>query len=91
MIKNESITTIREKALEGKNSYAISKELGFSKNTVKKYMDPLPNHKPEYASRSSKLDPFKEHIQQLMTSGGVIMERLVEKGYDSGISILKVM
>lgn len=60
MIRCESITMIREKALEGKSTYMISKELGFSKNTVKKYMDASQNIKPTYPTRASKLDPFKE-------------------------------
>ena len=48
MIRSESITMIREKALEGKSAYMISKELGFSKNTVKKYMYTSQNIKPTY-------------------------------------------
>lgn len=93
MIRSESITMIREKALEGKSAYMISKELGFSKNTVKKYMDTSQNIKPTYPTRASKLDPFKEYIHELMAAGifncVVIMERIAEKGYDGGISILK--
>lgn len=93
MIRSESITMIREKALEGKSAYMISKELGFSKNTVKKYMDASQNIKPTYPTRASKLDPFKEYIHELMAAGifncVVIMERITEKGYDGGISILK--
>lgn len=93
MIRSESITMIREKALEGKSAYMISKELGFSKNTVKKYMDTSQNIKPTYPTRASKLDPFKEYIHELMAAGifncVVIMERITEKGYDGGISILK--
>ena len=38
MLRSESIIMIREKVLEGKSAYAVSKELGFSKNTVKKYI-----------------------------------------------------
>ena len=33
------------KVLEGKSAYAVSKELGFSKNTVKKYVDPKNTYK----------------------------------------------
>ena len=46
-----------------------------------------------YPTRASKLDPFKEYIHELMAAGifncVVIMERITEKGYDGGISILK--
>ena len=93
MIRSESITMIREKALEGKSAYMIGKELGFSKNTVKKYMDISQNTKPSYPARASKLDPFKDYIHELMAAGifncVVIMERISEKGYERGISILK--
>lgn len=93
MIRSESITMIREKALEGKSAYMIGKELGFSKNTVKKYMDISQNTKPSYPARASKLDPFKDYIHELMAAGifncVVIMERISEKGYEGGISILK--
>jgi len=92
MIRSESITMIREKALEGKSAYAIGKELGISKNTVKKYMK-QGSDRPEYAHRCSKLDPFKPEINRLMESGifncVTILERISELGYDGRISIIK--
>jgi transposase len=39
MIRSGMILMIREKVLEGKSSYAIAKEIGLSKNTVKKYRE----------------------------------------------------
>lgn len=39
MLRSESVIMIREKALEGKSAYQIGKELGISKNTVKKCLD----------------------------------------------------
>jgi predicted transcriptional regulator len=38
MIRSGLINMIREKTQKGKSAYAISKELGISKNTVKKYI-----------------------------------------------------
>ena len=38
MIRSGLITMIREKSQKGKSAYAISKELGISKNTAKKYI-----------------------------------------------------
>jgi DNA-binding NarL/FixJ family response regulator len=39
MIRSGLINMIREKAQKGKSPYAIGKELGISKNTVKKYIN----------------------------------------------------
>ena len=52
MLRSESIIMIREKVLEGKSAYAVSKGLGFSKNTVKKYVDPKNTDKHGYPTRS---------------------------------------
>jgi len=38
MIRSGLINVIRKKSQNGKSAYAISKELGISKNTAKKYM-----------------------------------------------------
>ncbi|MDD5986579.1 MAG: IS21 family transposase [Eubacteriales bacterium] len=93
MIRSESIAMIREKSLEGKSAYAISKEMGISKNTVRKYLDVDAPAKPRYSKRASKLDPFKSMINAYLEDGifncEVIMERIVEAGYDGKISILK--
>lgn len=93
MIRSETITMIREKTLEGKSAYAIGKELGISKNTVKKYIKRNGSEKPCYPTRKSKLDAFKPEINLLMESGifncVVIMERITTLGYDGQISILK--
>ena len=69
MLRSESIIMIREKVLEGKSAYAVSKELGFSKNTVKKYVDPKNTDKHGYPTRASKLDPYKNESNKLMSNG----------------------
>lgn len=60
---------IREKPLEGKSPYAIFKEMGLSKNTVQKYLDPNAEIKPKYLKRASKLDPFKPMIHEHLEDG----------------------
>jgi len=84
---------IREKVLEGKSAYAVSKELGFSKNTVKKYVDQKNTDKHGYPTRTSKLDPYKNEINKLMSNGVfncvVILEHIAKLGYDGKITILK--
>lgn len=93
MIKSKSIAMIREKAQEGKTAYAIGKELGISKNTVKKYMEMVATEQAKYPARGSKLDPYKAEINRLMKASVfncvVLMERICELGYDGKISILK--
>ena len=78
MLRSESIIMIREKVLEGKSAYAVSKELGFSKNTVKKYIDQKNTDKQSYPTRSSKFDPYKNEINRLM-SNGVFIATTFEK------------
>jgi len=93
MLRSESIIMIREKVLEGKSAYAVSKELGFSKNTVKKYIDPKNTDKQSYPTRASKLDPYKNEINRLMSNGVfncvVILEHIEKLGYDGKMTILK--
>lgn len=94
MIRSGMILMIREKVLEGKSSYAIAKEIGLSKNTVKKYRE-LGSQMVKVSTRDqpSKLDPHLDTIQNCMAAGifncQVILERIQEKGYDGGITILK--
>jgi len=59
---------IREKANDGKSSYAIGKELGISKNTARKYWEPQVQSEVQ-TKTSSKLDTFKEEIHLMMSQG----------------------
>ncbi len=83
---------IKESAGAGKSAYAIGKELGISKNTAQKYMQPGVSP-PGKIDRPSKLDAYKPLLHELMADGiyncVVLLERLQEAGYDGGISILK--
>lgn len=94
MIRSGLINMIHEKAQKWNSAYAISKELGISKNTVKKYMhQPKTKHGLKGKKKPSKLDPFKSIINEMMENGifncVVIFERLKEKGYTGGITIIK--
>lgn len=85
---------IQDFAEKGKSAYAISKELGISKNTAKKYIEhPAQIHGLKGIRKGSKLDPYKEQLKQWMNQGifncEVLLERLRELGYDGGKSILK--
>lgn len=94
MIRSGMILMIREKALEGNSAYAIAKEIGLSKNTVKKYIV-KPNVEDSNPTRiqSSKLDQYKEFIDLCMSAGifncQTIFERMCDKGYSGGMTIVK--
>lgn len=97
MIRSGLIHMIREKADQGKSAYAISKELQIAENTVKRYLrqrgqQPLV-HGLSGRSKGSKLDPFKQDLQEYMGQGifncAVLYEHLQKKGYDGGVTILK--
>ena len=94
MIRSGLINMIREKAQKWKSEYAIGKELGISKNTVKKYLSqPKTEHGLKGRTRPSKLDPFKPKINEMLENGifncVVILERLKGMGYTGGITIIK--
>lgn len=85
---------IREEAGKGKSAYAIGKELGIAENTAKKYMAQAETeHRLKGRKKGSKLDPYKDYINDLLGQGiyncVVLHERLEARGYDGGITILK--
>ena len=94
MIRSGTINMIREKEREGKSAYAIGKELGVAENTAKKYINrPVAEHGLKGRTKGSKLDEFKTAINLMLSQGVfncvVLLERLQEKGYEGGITILK--
>ena len=93
MIRSGLILMIKDSAEKGKSAYAISKDLGISKNTAKKYMEqPVQVHGLKGSHKGSKLDPFKPQLQEWMSQGifncEVLLERLQALGYNGGKSIL---
>lgn len=64
MLTKEVIVEIRVLARQGKAVREIARELGLSRNTVRKYLRSLAEeHRPARAERSQKLDPFKAHLR----------------------------
>jgi len=81
-------------ALQGKSIKQTSRETGMSRNTVRKYLrEGEKPHKSKGRKVGSKLDSFKERIDELLSQGiyncQVILDRLQEIGYQGGISIIK--
>jgi transposase len=83
---------------QGMGIRAIARELGISRNTVRGYLRDKSRGtgQPNRAPRPSKLDPFKDYLNQRVEAARpqwipatVLLRELRERGYDGGISILK--
>lgn len=88
---------IRVLARRGMGLRQIARQLGLSRNTVRRYLrqPPLQGYGPR-APRATKLDPFKEYLQARVEAARprwipatVLLRELHERGYDGGISQLK--
>ncbi len=94
MLGSGSIIMLHELKAKGKSIRAISRETGLSRNTVRKYLrsDSIPEKKP-HPKRGSKLDLYKDTIQQMINAGifncEVIYERIKDEGYTGGLTILR--
>jgi transposase len=78
----------------GASIRTIASTLGLSRNTVRKYLRaPEIPHAAPRPPRTSKLEPYAEHIHTRMAAGidncQVLLRELRERGYTGGYTILK--
>ncbi len=79
---------------EGRSIRRIARDLGVSRNSVRKYLrsPQVPRARPR-PPRGSKLDSFKGYLQQRLEDGldncVVLLRELRAQGYTGGYSILK--
>ena len=93
MIDPQTIFEIHLLKKEGLSVQKIADRLKISWLTVNKYLQ-NPERKHKRCRRKSKLDLFKEEIKRMLeinskASAVVIRQRLAEKGYNGGLTILK--
>ena len=93
MIDKRTIFEIHRLAHEGLSVRKIAKSLGISRQTTSKYLDD-PNPQRPLMPRPSQLDPFKDEIARLLeidpqVSAAVIRQRLQDRGFDGGITIVR--
>ncbi len=94
VLRGGTVKDLYELKGEGTSIRGIARELGISRNSVRKYLRsegvPQPQGRPE---RPSKLDPYKEYIDGRLAEGlgncVVLLRELKERGYGGGYSILK--
>ncbi len=84
---------IREKRDKGMSISDISKEMGISRPTVRKYLKVKRPVEYDRKNRVSILEPYKTHIKDRIDrynlSAVRILEEIRKKGYTGGYSTLK--
>jgi len=98
MVGAEAALEIRVLHRHGKGVREIARELGLSRNTVRRYVrdGEAVRYKPR-AKRATKLDPFKAYVARRLASAApevipasVLLGELRERGYAGGYTMLKV-
>lgn len=94
MITKRTIFEIHQLKGLGMSERATALRLGISRVTVKKYIEDPDISESQRARKPSKLDPYLDYIDELLdkwheASAVVIKQRLEDKGYTGGISILR--
>ncbi|MCL6576913.1 IS21 family transposase [Kyrpidia sp.] len=95
MIQNGEFYMIHEMRRRGMSITQIAEELGRDRKTIRKWLEKKePEKYIRKEQRPSKLDPFKEYIQQRMEEGcvnaRVILEEIRARGYTGGITMLRL-
>ena len=93
MLKEEELFLIRELSSQNLSISEISRQTGFDRKTVRKYLKmktlPGPQKRP---GRKSKLNPFKPYILEKLKEGPYTAARLYreikEMGFDGGKTVL---
>ena len=97
MLGTEGFVDIQVLRHQGKSIKSIARDLGISRNTVRRYLrtDTAPGFKA-CQSRTSKLDPFKDYLQQRVAAAHpnwipatVLFEEIKTSGFTGGITILR--
>src|SRR6478735_1824615 len=89
MLTQEQAVEIKVMARRGMGIREIARELGCSRNTVKRYGPREP--------RPTKLDPFKNHVLERIEAARphwipavVLLREIRERGYSGGLTQLKM-
>jgi transposase len=94
MLKVEEWLLIRDLCSQGFSISEISRQTGFDRKTIRKYLKiKTPPGPQKRSGRKSKLDPFKPYILEKLKEGPYTAARLYreikEMGFDGGKTIVK--
>lgn len=93
MLKVDQVMNILELRTQGFSLRAISEKTGHSRNTVKKVLGEKQATSLGKKARGSKLDPYKEHLEQRFKEHGLSAVRLVEEiralGYEGTVDAVR--
>src|ERR1041384_3781205 len=98
MVGSEAALEIWVLHRHGKSIREIAREMGLSRNTVRRYLrnEAAARYKPR-PPRPTKLDPFKDYITERLRAaaperipGSVLLSELRERGYGGGYTMLKL-
>lgn len=93
MIDRRRIFEIHRLANDGFSVRKIAATLGLSRQSVQKYLDD-PTAQAARPPHASKLDPFKDDIARMLeadpkVSAAVVRQRLQERGFEGGATIVR--
>lgn len=98
MVTFETVMEIKILHKQGMSSRAIARELGISRNTVKRYLQ-VKSEPPKYTPRpavASLLDEYQDYIRQRIADAHpykipttVIAREIRDQGYRGGMTILR--
>lgn len=98
MVTFETVMEIKILHKQGMSSRAIARELGLSRNTVKRYLQ-AKSEPPKYTPRpavASLLDEYRDYIRQRIADAHpykipatVIAREIRDQGYRGGMTILR--
>lgn len=94
MLDKRTIFEMHRLHNEGWSKRKIARELRVARKTIKKYLENPEQSLTRNKQRFSKLDPYRELIDQLLqkdpfVSAPVILQRITAQGFDGEITILR--
>ena len=98
MVREEAALEIRILHRHGKGVGEIAREMGLSRNTVRRYLrDEAAVRYKARPARVTKLDPFKGYVTRRLAAAApdripasVLLVELRARGYAGGVTMLKV-
>ena len=96
MLTQEEAVEVRVMARQGKGIREIARDLGVSRNTVRRYLRGGQAQYTPRPKRPTKLAPYEDYVRARLAAAQpdvipatVLLRELAEQGYTGGISQLK--